>query len=85
MEKSEETIVRERAAVEAMKGAKSNMALALDRISTLERALSTAGMTISQLKGFIAPDVYCYPHGNTPKKCRESADDAMASIAKVLG
>lgn len=38
-EKSEEQIDREKAAVASLKGAKSNMAAALERIETLESAL----------------------------------------------
>lgn len=82
--KTEEQIARERASVDAMKNAKANMASVLDRISTLERALSMASMRIGTLKSFIAPGAYVYPSNSTPKKCLDVADEALAEIAKVL-
>lgn len=84
MEKTEEQIGRERAAVEAMKSAKSNMTMALERIATLERALSAAQSSISTLKSYIAPSAYTYPVSGNSRKCTDIADDAMAAIAKVL-
>jgi hypothetical protein len=83
-DKSEEQIARELAAVQAMKGAKSNMEAALGRIGTLESALRSAASTIGTLKGYIAPQVYTYPVNSSSRRCTEVADDAMAAIAKVL-
>ena len=85
MDKSDEEIARERAAVEAMKNAKSNMTAALDRIKTLETALWNASGTISTLKGYIAPNVYTYPVQGNSRRCTDHADAAIAEIAKVLG
>jgi hypothetical protein len=84
MEKTEEQIARDRAAVEAMRNAKSNMGAALDRIDTLERALRLASGNISSLKSYIAPGAYTYPVQGNSRKCTDIADDAMAAIAKVL-
>lgn len=84
MEKNEATIAAERASVEAMKNAKSNMTNVLARVETLERSLSSAMSTISTLKGYIAPNVYTYPVSGSSKKCTEIADAAIADIAKVL-
>lgn len=84
MEKTEDLIARERAAVEAMKNAKSNMATVLARVETLERALDCAKGTMSTLKGYIAPGAYTYPVGGNSRKCADIADDAIAAIAKVL-
>lgn len=81
--KSDEQIAKEKAAVDAMKGAQANMTKALDRISTLERALSTASSNISRLKSYIAPGAYTYDSTNR-KTCTSEADDAIAAIAKVL-
>jgi len=84
MEKTEEQIAREREAVVAMKGAKSNMEAALGRINTLESALRSAKDSISLLKGFIAPQVYAYPVNSNTRRCTDYADDAITAIAKVL-
>lgn len=84
MEKTEQQIARERAAVDAMKSAKSNMTEALGRIETLERALLSAQAAIGTLKGYIAPQVFTYPVSGNSRRCTEVADDAMAAIAKVL-
>lgn len=85
MDKSDEEIARERAAVEAMKNAKSNMTAALDRIKTLETALRDASGIISTLKSYIAPNVYTYPVQGNSRRCTDHADAAIAEIAKVLG
>lgn len=84
MDKTDEKIAQERAAVEAMRHAKSNMTATLDRIGTLERALRDAASTMSSLKSYIAPQAYVYPVSGNSRKCTEIADDAMAAIAKVL-
>ncbi len=85
MEKTEEQIARERAAVDAMKNAKASMTGALERIATLESALDDARRSISSLKGYIAPTVYQYSNGSSaPVLCTVAADNAIAAIAKVL-
>ncbi len=83
-EKTEEQIAKERTAVLAMKNAQANMSAALDRISTLERALSSASHTMSQLKGFIAPHAYTAIISGNSRRCTDIADDGIASIAKLL-
>lgn len=80
-EKTEEQLLREKLAVDAMRNAKSSMVGALERIATLEHALRGASSAIRVLKGYIAPDVYIY--GNANKKCVTVADEALAEIAKV--
>ena len=84
MEKTEEQIANEREAVNAMKNAKSNMTLALERINTLESALRQANNVISSLKSYIAPGAYTYPIQGNSRKCTDIADDGMAAISKVL-
>jgi hypothetical protein len=86
-DKSEEQISRERAAVEAMKGAKSNMATVLERIVSLERALDNARDALSRIKPFIAPGTYQYASGSTGNniKCADAVDNAVAAITKELG
>lgn len=86
IDKTEEQIAKDKAAVLAMKNAQANMSAALERIATLERALSNASSTIGTLRGYISPSVYVYYTGsNANTKCQSVADDAMALIAKVLG
>ena len=82
-DKTEEKIAQERAAVDAMRNAKSNMDQAFARISTLESALKSASMSISGLKGYIAAGAYCYPC-DKPRKCHDLVDDAVTAIAKVM-
>lgn len=84
MEKTEQQIEKEKRAVAAMANAKSNMTAALDRIKTLETALRNASVTISTLKGYIAPNVYTYPTQGNSRRCTDHADMAIAEIAKVL-
>jgi phosphatidylserine/phosphatidylglycerophosphate/cardiolipin synthase-like enzyme len=83
-EKTAEQLERERVAVAAMANAKSNMTAALDRIQTLERALSSAKHSIGVLKGYVAPSAYTYPVNGTSRLCTATADDAIAAISKVL-
>jgi multidrug resistance efflux pump len=83
-DKTEDKLAQERAAVEAMRNAKSNMASALARVETLESTLRNAQASISRLKGYIAPNVYTYPVSGNSKACTTEADDAIAMIAKVL-
>lgn len=85
MEKTEEQIAKERAAVDAMRNAKASMTGALERIATLELALDSARRSIGLLKGYISPMVYQYSNGNsTPVLCTVAADNAIAAISKVL-
>lgn len=84
IEKTDEQIERERAAVAAMSNAKANMTAALDRIQTLERALASAKSSISMLKTYIAPSVYTYPVSGQSKPCLTVADDAIAAISKLI-
>lgn len=84
MDKTDEQIAKERAAVDAMKNAKANMDAALQRIETLERALKSAGSSIVTLKSYIAPSAYQYPLNGKAVKCTDMADEAVAAITKVL-
>lgn len=52
MEKTEDQIAREKAAVAAMKNAQANMQAAFDRISTLERGLASAVSALRRAKTF---------------------------------
>jgi len=81
-EVSEEKIARDKAAVDAMRNAKSNMDAALARISTLETALAYARDNLSRVKGYISPNVYTYGAQGT---VHAAIDDMIAHAAKALG
>lgn len=85
MEKNEEQIAAQKAAIEAMKNAKSNMGVALDRISQLERALADAISALRQAKEDISPKVYAYkPDNQSQRTVHERIDTQIASVSKVL-
>lgn len=84
-EKNDEQIARDKAAIEAMKNAKSNMAVALDRIALLERTLTSAISYLKFAKGDISPSVYCYPSENQRQRTVHARiEDQIASLEKVL-
>lgn len=82
-DKTEEKIAQERAAVEAMRNAKSNMTAALERIATLEGALERAKGSLSRCKGYVGPNVYIWTDNNR-QTCHKEIEDAVSVIAKVL-
>lgn len=67
-EKSEEQIVREKKAVDQLRGAKSAMEQALDRINDLERVLKRAREHLVECKRYISPEVYTYREGATKQE-----------------
>lgn len=81
-EKTEEDIEKDRAAIAAMKNAKSNMEAAIARVSDLERALSRARDSILRFKSFVPEAAYSYG-GKT--KLWDEIDAAVADIEKVRG
>ena len=83
MEKTEEQVERERLAVDAMRNAKANMTSALGRIATLESELKAAALSTTRLGEYISPSVY--PYGNDKTSCQNTAKEAVARIAKVVG
>lgn len=82
--KTEEQIAKEKASVDAMKNAKSNMDAAISRIPSLELALDRAMNDLRRAKGDIGANVYCYPSGGAAKKVHERIDDEIAALRKVL-
>jgi len=82
MDKTEEQIAKERAAVEAMKNAKANMDGALQRIATLERALGTAREGLIKAKSYIPADAYGY---RSEKTRRDEIDEIIATVGKAFG
>ena len=81
---TEEKIARDKAAVEAMRNAKSNMDAALTRIATLESALGTARDNLRLTKDYIGRGAYTYP-GNVSRTCHDAIDEMIAKAAKALG
>lgn len=82
MEKSEEVIAREKAAVDAMKNAKANMDSALKRIETLEYALSQARSRIGTFKDYVPSRAHVY---DGRKTLHTEMDEAIAAVTKALG
>lgn len=81
-EKTEEQIAKDKAAVEAMKNAKSNMDAALSRISTLEYELGVARGEMTKFKSFVPKDGYVY---GGQKSMHDVMDAAIARATKALG
>lgn len=85
MDKDEEQIARDKAAIEAMKNAKANMTTALDRIGLLERTLGSAIAALSRAKDDISPKVYCYKLDNQNQRTVHSRiDSEITEFRKVL-
>lgn len=82
----EERLMKEKAAIASLKGGQSAITTALERIKRLEDGLLSAKNTINHLKGYIAPDVYCYTTDNQPRnrKCTDVADKAVLTIEALL-
>lgn len=84
-EKTEEQIAKEKAAVEAMRNAKSNMDTALTRISDLERSLTYAADCLSKARAFISANVYLYPTNGQSLSVHSHIDAQLQQIRKTLG
>lgn len=83
-DKTEEQIAREKAAVDAMKNAKSNMGTALERIATLESALAGAIAALSWTKKHVGQDSYIY--ATSPMvRAHDFIDEKIAQARKALG
>lgn len=84
MEKSDDQIAREREAVASMKGAQSNMKAALDRVQSLEYALSQAVSALRQMKHYTPVGLYI-SNGQSASTVGQYIDEALAKANKVLG
>lgn len=85
IEKTEEQIAKEKAAVEAMRNAKANMDAALARITDLERSLAYALDCLKGSKNYISASVYSYPVNSTAKSIHALIDDQIAQARRPLG
>lgn len=81
MSDHEEKLAREKAAVDSMRNAKANMDQALDRIATLERALSTAADRMQRFKGYVGSHAYVYAGQKT---VHQEIDEAVSSARSAL-
>lgn len=84
MEKTDDQIAREREAVASMKGAQANMKASLDRILSLEYALSNAVSALRQMKHYTPTGLYI-SHGAGGATVGQYIDEALAKANKVLG
>lgn len=66
-DKTDDQIAKEKAAVEAMRNARSNMAAVLDRVSTLEKALRDAAGQLDEAAKQM-PNAYAYESRHTLKE-----------------
>ena len=85
--KTEAQIEREKAAVAAMKNAKSNMDEVLARVATLERLLGQTSNTISRLKRHVGSESQMTWHDGRQERrdfVTKYADEQIAEIAKVV-
>lgn len=80
----EQKVAKEKAAIDAMKNAKSNMATAISRIETLEMALQSARDRLSKTKGYIGPDCYAWSANGSQRRVHEVINDQLADIDKIL-
>jgi hypothetical protein len=81
-DKTEEQIAKDKAAVDAMRNAKSNMDAALARISTLEEALSGAIGGLLEAKRYISPSAYVYGGAKT---AHHHIEGYVCDATKALG
>lgn len=87
MDKTEAQVEREKAAVSAMRNAKSNMDEVLSRVATLERMLSNASNTISRLKRHVGSESQMTWHDGRSEQrgmVTQYADKQIAAIAKLI-
>lgn len=84
-DRTEEQIARDKAAVDAMKNAKSNMDSALSRIAALESALMAARDDLGRVKAFIGAGAYAYPDGNNRQSVHDYIGTMVARATKALG
>lgn len=81
-ERTEEQVARDKAAIESMRHAKSNMDTALKRIETLEWAVKNAIDALKRAKADISPSVYCYPTGSDRMTVHARIDFEIANLVK---
>lgn len=84
-EKTEEQLVKERDAVEAMRNAKANMSSALDRIQTLESALKLTIDNLGRARNYISSSVYTYPVSGKNELVHTQIDLWIAAARAKLG
>lgn len=81
-DKTEDQVMRDKAAVEAMRHAKANMTQVLDRIDALERALRMATERMRNLKPNIPANAYPY---KGEVSIHAQIDGYIADALKALG
>jgi hypothetical protein len=82
---TEEKIARDKAAVDAMRNAKSNMDAALARIATLEQALSYARDNLGRTKQYIGASNYVWSSSSERQTVHDAIDTMVAHATKALG
>jgi hypothetical protein len=82
VEKTEEQIAADKAALDAMRNARAHMNGAISRIETLESALRSAVHGLREAKGFTPSSAYVY---GGAKSVHDKIDEAIAAANKALG
>lgn len=81
-DKTDEQVAKEKAAVDAMRNARGNMATVLDRVGSLEGALRDAVTQLEAAAKHMPIDAYRYESRQTLK---EFYNEQAAKARKVLG
>lgn len=84
-DKTEEQIAAEKAAADAMRGAKANMEKVLSRCSSLEAALRAAAVNLRSAKKYIGEGCYTYPHSSKPQLARDLIEEQAAAADRAAG
>jgi hypothetical protein len=81
----DEKVARDKAAVDAMRNAKSNMDAALARITTLEQALTYARDNLGRTKQYIGASNYVWSGSNERQSVHDAIDQMVSHATKALG
>lgn len=80
----EQRVAKDKAAIEAMKNAKANMGVAINRIETLESALRMARLRLKDTKEHIGRNSYAYTSSGPQKTVHDVIDEQLAAIDSVI-
>lgn len=80
-DKTDEQVAKEKASVDAMRNARSNMATVLDRVAGLENALRAAAVELDNAAKHM-PNAYGY---ESPKSLKEHYSEQAEKARKAIG
>lgn len=86
-DRTPEQIAEEKAAVLSLKGAQANMLKALERIASLERAVTSAASFLENYKRYVPEAAVmakpCAPPGSSPIPIRSVIDQRIAELKAI--